>query len=1002
MKVLVFPKVLHGGEIHSLDISRDNKFLATSGLDGVILIWDLKNFSDLNENPNYDTKKIKVIEPIKSLESQDGLTTVVKWSPADENKLVSGDINGTVRMYDISSNENRVVYPLNDEEKGVARVVDLSWSIDGRLVAWSSGEGKIHLFDATKNTYQELTSLPNLEKLNKQRSIAFDPTNNFLISMGDDTLIYLYQFIYQKDSDNYQFKLVSRISKLINKTSLNIDYKRISWSPDGEYVSVPTASKNQASVISLLSRSNDWDTSLSLVGHNLDCEVVKYNPLTFSYEEKSKSTGIYHIIATAGSDKTIVVWNTTKDSPLFILKDLCQRPLVDICWDKPGENLFAATLDGHIIMISFLKGELGHKVSEDVQSELWNIGISSIKPFNAKTNNESSQSGKKQNSSGHGDILDQKNAQLWSDRENREPSMKTLPAELKNESHPKETNIKENVAQSKDDTEPQLIPEVIGKPLKDDYLLNSDDILKSAMSSTRTSKSANKEQKEEKVETTKNPNLPANKTKITMQNGKKRIQPTLISSNNAGNVFGVDKNGEKPNSIQLSGSSNGGEHKTLMEFEKPSFSVSHQVYTSSKRQKSLEETGTKKLKRELEPVKFIGSALLNPNTTFSKLRLSVPKVRLNFQIASQLEIRNGEVSLLDIKNGSGNEVKPSRISYMRGDKQVWCDFIPSFIQLVTEGELFWAICTSDGQILTYSRTSGKRILPPLILGSPLSFLESHSNYLMAVTCIGELYVWDISSKKKVLHSPQSLASLLEIFNKYSEDGLSKSDNITFCSITSKGIPLVTLSNGAGYLFNKDLEVWQTISESWWAFGSHYWDSVGSEDSSVQSHSLFNRNKESSIVALLEHKTNEQIIRRNRSGRGKYFNKISKNMLMKKGFENLENIISLSHLENRILCCELLGEAKEFRSFFIAYAKRICELGLKAKLFDVCSDLLGPSHDKDSINNLSEDKSDDEWSSTVCGISKHDLLRETILSCAMNRECQRILVHFGEKIGILLE
>lgn len=1002
MKVLVFPKVLHDGEIHSLDISRDNRFLATSGLDGVILIWELKNFSSLNEDADYDIKKIEVIEPVKSLDGQSDLTTIVKWSPTDENKFVSGDINGNVHIYNISNNEDRLVYPLNDEKKGAARVVDLSWSIDGRLVAWSSGEGKIHLYDTTKNTYQELTSLPNLEKLNKQRSIAFDPTNNFLISMGDDTLIYLYQFTYQKDSENYQFKLVSRISKLINKTSLNIDYKRISWSPDGEYVSVPTASKNQASVISLLSRSNDWDTSVSLVGHNLDCEVVKYNPLIFSYEEKSESAGIYNIIATAGSDKTIVVWNTTKDSPLFILKDLCQKPFTDICWDKPGENLFAATLDGHIIMISFSKGELGYKISDETQSKLWNIGISNIKPFNAKPNNESSQSGKKEKTSSQGDILDQKNAQSWSNRGNQEPSVKSPTVELKEEANPEEIKIKDNVSQSHDNTEPQLKPEVLGKPLKDEFLLYSDDILNSAMSSTRASKSVNREPKEDKVETAKSLNPPPSKTKVTMKNGKKRIQPTLISSNNAGNVFGAQKNEETSKSLPMSGSSNGGEHKTFMEFEKPSFSVSHQVYTSSKRQKSLEENGTKKLKRELEPVKFIGSALLNPNTTFSKIRLSVPKVRLNFQMASQLEIRSGEVSLLDIKNGSGNEIRPSRISYMRGDKQVWCDFIPSFIQLVTEGELFWAVCTSDGQILTYSRTSGKRLLPPLILGSPLSFLESHSNYLMAVTCIGELYAWDIFSKKKLLHSPLSLSSLLETFNKYSEDGLSKSDNITFCSITSKGIPLVTLSNGAGYLFNKDLEVWQTISESWWAFGSHYWDSVGNEDSSMQSQSLFNRSKESSIVALLEHKTNEQIIRRNRSGRGKYFNKISKNMLMKKGFENLENIISLSHLENRILCCELLGETKEFRSFFIAYVKRICELGLKAKLFDVCNDLLGPSHDNDSANNLLEDNTDGEWSSTVCGISKNDLLRETILSCAMNRECQRILVHFGEKIGIVLE
>ena len=36
--------------------------------------------------------------------------------------------------------------------------------------------------------------------------------------------------------------------------------------------------------------------------------------------------------------------------------------------------------------------------------------------------------------------------------------------------------------------------------------------------------------------------------------------------------------------------------------------------------------------------------------------------------------------------------------------------------------------------------------------------------------------------------------------------------------------------------------------------------------------------------------------------------------MKEGFESLENTISISHLENRILCCELLGENKDFHKF----------------------------------------------------------------------------------------
>ena len=44
--------------------------------------------------------------------------------------------------------------------------------------------------------------------------------------------------------------------------------------------------------------------------------------------------------------------------------------------------------------------------------------------------------------------------------------------------------------------------------------------------------------------------------------------------------------------------------------------------------KKLLEVIITKLKREMEPVKFIGSVILNPNTSFSKIRLATPKVRL--------------------------------------------------------------------------------------------------------------------------------------------------------------------------------------------------------------------------------------------------------------------------------------------------------------------------------------------------------------------------------------
>ena len=91
------------------------------------------------------------------------------------------------------------------------------------------------------------------------------------------------------------------------------------------------------------------------------------------------------------------------------------------------------------------------------------------------------------------------------------------------------------------------------------------------------------------------------------------------------------------------------------------------------------------------------------------------------------------------------------------------------------------------------------------------------------------------------------------------------------------------------------------------------------------------------------------------------------MMMKEGFENLENTVSLSHLENRILCSELLEEKEDFKGFIITYANRLCELGLQAKLYEICEGILGKLH---STTTQQENP-------TICGLDRQGLLKDII-------------------------
>ncbi|CCG24122.1 hypothetical protein CORT_0E05370 [Candida orthopsilosis Co 90-125] len=1002
MKFLLLPQTLHDGEVHCMAISNDSTVLVTGGKDNTINLWNVAQLLDIsnldNDANNKDTRvRIDQLQPLQQIKCQESFMNNIQWIPGSYNSFISTTSKGHVYFHELGFEAkvtSKQIYPFKVEQTGLSPIVDVSISRDGKLVAWSSTDGKLSIYDLQRNTLQELLS-PAEDNLVVQRSIAFNGVTNYLTSIGDDTQITLFQYEYDPYTKLYKFRLVNKISKLFSKNPLNVRYKRVSWSPDGELISIPTASKGQTSLISLVSSTKSWTTTASLVGHDLTCEVTKFSRHLYS-ETRVEENNLYNVIASGGSDGTIAIWNTSKTSPIMVLKHVVDAQIYDIVWTINSSILFC-TSKGNLGILRFYPDELGYEVSTNEMNELKAVSVKSMKPMNFRYEYEQVSGNRK--TLPPIEYIDQATAivatgENYKTRETRQ-TRQAHETKMQVDESEKTTTI-EKVDPTI--TKGQIVPEVVtaATPIEDVKAITTQKEVPDKPSPKLTAKekepkspsttATSQPQSQPPTQSQPQPNL--SKQKITTKDGKRRIQPILISNNGTSATNNSKLTQSQP--IPEDGV------KSAMEFDPPSYSVSEE-FSRSKRARTEEQLPngngdiTKKPKREMEPVKFIGSVVLNPNVSFAKVRLPTPKIRFGFQLKSKKV--GDEFFTLDIKNGSGNEAKPSRVTYFKRDKEIWCDFVPKFVHLACEGSNFWAVATADGEILTYSHISGKRLLPPLILGAPISFLESHGKFLMVVTCIGEMYVWDLELKKIELKT--SIASLLELGSKLQETGLTKSDFLTLCAITSQGIPLVTCSNGSGYLYNKNLGIWQTITESWWAFGSHYWDSVDTDKTKApQSLNMFD--EEESIIQLLEQKTNEEIMRKSRSGRGKLYNKISKNMIMKEGFESLENTISISHLENRILCCELLGENKDFHQYFCIYVQRICELGYKAKLYEVCDELLGPiDQDKDS----SDVKG---WNPKICGLDKRELLKEVIDLCSQYRDSQRVLYHFSKKLGLVEE
>lgn len=826
------------GEVVSMDVSRDNKWLFTGDSKGECHVWlvDLLVNKCLIDTPStLDFDSLKPVHTWRQ-EEYDGCEVVcVRFANCHDSEAVVVYEEGSVFKVQISDRGEvgspKLLF------KHSHRITEVSWALDDEVLLLGSVNNEILIYDIRFE--MQLKVLQIHQDGAVIQGLKFDKYNGkYLCSLADDRVINIvsYDLLWDKISDSpipkrlFKWDIHQKLNKLITNNSLDShrNVRRLDWSHDDKLISIPNANKGKMSLVNVLfsSSSGNWKNWCSLVGHNFNCEVTRFNPNSFV--NPAAQTNLtnpqqyqdYYIIATAGSDKTLAIWNTSIDSPIVVAKDISTQSVSNMCWSNDGSSLFISAEE--LLVFCFDKEELGTK--RDIKPKL-------------STRN-------------------------W------DQEYQSLKLKSSQEAEPVE---------SAEQAEVKPIQQV-----------------------------------------------------TTVKNGKKRVLPISLSTE----VPEQEKR-LKPTTVS-----------TSMEFDSPSYLVSKDISNQLKRRTEESDERKKKFKKELQPIEFIGSVVINPSSSFSNVRLSIPKIRKSWEHESP----NDEFLYLSVKNGNGNESGPSKVQLFRKNqfsqtsedpqREIFLDFVPKKVLLTTGGEgLFWALATIDGIIIVYSDT-GKRILPPIVLGTPLSFLESKNDYLMAITCLGEIYAWNIKEKKLVFE-PTSLFPLLQPLIKpsmnksgheeedkneqdlFENDILARLENLTLCSITSQGVPIITLSNGNGYLYDKEMCSWSVVSDSWWAFGSQYWDN------SLIGGGL--KEKNSNVVSMLEKHTNEEIIRK---GKNRFFNKISKIMLMKEGFENLENIISINHLENKILIYKFLKDDKNFKYFLMVYVKKLIEMNFTNRIQDL--------------------------------------------------------------------
>ena len=127
------------------------------------------------------------------------------------------------------------------------------------------------------------------------------------------------------------------------------------------------------------------------------------------------------------------------------------------------------------------------------------------------------------------------------------------------------------------------------------------------------------------------------------------------------------------------------------------------------------------------------------------------------------------------------------------------------------------------------------MLNALVLEAQPVILDCRGWYLLCITAVGQVYVWDVR-KMSALHAPVSLAPVLDMASvAQSQAGhLTNAPSVMFARLNGEGRVVVAMSNGDGFAYNPMMCVWQRLSETWWAVGSQYWNTTDTSTTTASS------------------------------------------------------------------------------------------------------------------------------------------------------------------------
>ncbi|KAI8053058.1 WD40-repeat-containing domain protein [Syncephalis plumigaleata] len=964
--------------IFSVDVHPDGTRLVTGGLDTKVKIWNTKVI----------LKHSSTSEPegalLCTLALHDGAVLCVKWSNRTGEYLATGSDDKIIVIWMLDTSPDSMASGVfgsldgaqNLENwKAIKRLVghesdvaDLAWSPDNKYLASCGLDSKVIIWHG--NTFEMLRKLDQHHGFVK--GVAWDPIGKYLATQSDDKSTIIWRIA--------DWQIEKTITSPYTKSTSTTFFSRPSWSPDGVQLVTANAFNKGVASAAVIQRDT-WKSDVHFIGHDAAIEVVRFNPCLFrlstiddgdnddddddndssSSESSESESSIGAICALGSQDQTISFWLTSRPRSLMVTHDIFKQGVLDMAWSMDGRVLYACSLDGTVTVIQLGEQEIGKTLTtEEQEMHFSSLGLKMRSVELAETPEQL-------------------------DMEQSNTTTTTTATTTSKASQPNNRVAMLMGHSDTDDIEPMQIT-ATSTPLQN----NTADVSATFSSGIADTSS---------ISIASSSVAPAQKVTITAD-GRRRIQPQFIrgltttSTSHTTNVQSLPSVPSTPVQANMGLRNMALDHLSsnhMMEMTPPSRAMPPGGIESV-------VVGQKRPAHEMQdsasqgPNKMMASYSAETRTTYlapelaiSSIRLGIPKIHSTF---SRSRI-NDKSWVFECHNSISQQNGAAQIICSRQGKIFWKQLVSSPILLLVASSMFSAAACEDGTIHVFS-TNGRRLFPSLCLNAPPSFLDCNGRYLLCLTAVGQLFVWDIVEREAILAN-ESIAALLyneSTMSTSTTETLSNATTITDACVHANGTPVLCTSNGCAYAYDQGMRTWSRIVDTWYA-ASEYFTPV----TAALNPNDINASGPLMVAQVTAERTCTDRHRIQRSDR-------------LRGEQRQQTLLSIDHLESQLASAQLMASPEEYRRWLLNYARRLSTDSLVNKAEELCRELLGPSYanttdftiassDAQSTSTPTPQlKSSSHWEPIVCGLRKHDLLQAILPILANNRSLQRVVQEFS--------